>query len=148
VSDRTYTRTEMSRLAALSRAYHEALDDIVSVLVQELRQDEDPEWRDDVTKRFGLSVPEVTQFQADHVKRLYYGYIHRAGLMGAPQVYARVLQDIELGRLKAGDQLPARTVFTVKYHCDKRTHAEVVDRLVKNGVVHRPGGNGGPLFVM
>jgi hypothetical protein len=146
--DRAYTPTEVARLAALSRAYQEALGDIIGAVVQELKRDLDPEWREDVACRFGLSVDEVAQYQADSVKALYYGYVHRAGLVGPAEVYARVLQEISLGRLKPGDQLPPRTKFTKTYHCDKKAHTEVVARLIKNGIVHRPGGNGGPLYVL
>jgi hypothetical protein len=146
--DRVYTSTEVARLAALSRAYHEARGDIIAAVVQELKRELDPDWLGDVAARFGLSRQETARYQAADVKRLYYGYIHRAKLATVAEVYARVLADLEMGRLKPGDQLPPRTRFTQDYHCDKKTHGEVVERLTRNGVVHRPGGPGGPLYVL
>jgi hypothetical protein len=143
--DRTYSPTEVARLAALCRTYHEALPDILAAVVQEVRRDLDPDWRSDVAKRFGLTEQEIIKL--DQVKALYYGYVQRAGLKDPEEVYALVMRDIETGRLKPGDQLPPRTKFVEQYHCDKRTHGEVTTRLDREGYIQRPGGVGGPLYI-
>lgn len=144
--NQAYTPAEVARLAALSRTYREALPDILAAIVQEVKRDLDPDWRGDVAKRFGLSDQEIIQL--DQAKRLYTGYIHREGLRSPDDVYAQVIRDIELGRLKPGDQLPPRTQFTKQYHCDKRTHGEVTTRMDREGLIQRPGGVGGPLYVL
>lgn len=145
---RVYTPDDIDRLAALSRRYHKAIPDIVSAVVQELRADPSPGHRLRIAELFGLSTLEIARFDHEHVKALYHGYMHRAGLYSPAAVYARVLREIESGELQSGSQFPARTVFTVRYYCNKKTHGEVVERLLKSGVVHRPGGDGGPLFVL
>ncbi|WP_434598453.1 hypothetical protein [Streptomyces sp. A5-4] len=142
-----YTRKEVDRLAALSRAYQEARADITAAIVQETMAVLDPEHRADVGARFGLSPEELSRYRPEEVLRLRNGHIHRASLRSADDVLADVMLHIELGRLNPGDQLPPRTAFTATYRCDKRTHKQVVDHLIRDGVIHRPGGQGGPLYV-
>lgn len=132
---RSYTRTEVTRLAALSRAYWEALPDINAAIMQEI--DLDPECRAEVGVRFGLPEGEFPRCLPER----------RAGLRSTDEVLADVMRDIEAGRLKPGDQLPPRTRFTVEYHCDKKVHGEVTAELARRGVVYRPGGVGGPMRV-
>lgn len=147
-SERPFTRDELEALADLSRAYHEARPDILAALVQLMRQEQTPDWRAEVAQWFGLSVEEAVRYRPDEVKALHRGFVRRAQLFSARHVYTRILQEIESGSLRPGDQLPPRTRFTEVYRCDKATHQEVVTRLMKNGVVHRPGGAGGPLYVV
>jgi hypothetical protein len=142
-----YSPAEVSRLAALSRAYREAMADINAAIVQEMMADLDPEHRADVGIRFGLSEGEFPRYLPEGVLRVSKGSIHRANLRKADEVLADVMLHIELGRLKPGDQFPPRTAFVETYRCDKATHKQVVDRLIRDGVIHRPSGRGGPLYV-
>jgi hypothetical protein len=144
---KTYTPTEVTQLAALSRAYREALHDINSVIVQELSADLDPEQRMEVALKFGLSEEELPRYLPEGVLRVHKGSLHRANLRSTTEVLADVLLHIKLGRLKPGDQFPPRTAFTGTYICDKATHKQVVDHLIRHGMIHRPGGRGGPLYV-
>jgi len=143
-----FTPAEVSRLAALSRAFREARRDIHAAIVQEMGEDLSPEHRADVGIAFGLTEEEFVHYLPENVSRVYDGYIHRAGLRSVGEVVAAVLRHVEIGRLKPGDQLPPRTAFGNLYYCNKKTHAEAVARLTAIGVVHRPGGTGGPVFVL
>lgn len=145
---RWFSRKEVGRLAALSRAYHEEFGSIQAALTQELDLEVSSEWRRDVAEYFGMTVEQAAALQVERVKAVYGGYVHRAGLAGSAHVYARILQEVATGHLKPGDQLPPRTRFTQIYNCNKKTHAETIDRLMRNGIVHRPGGKGGPLFIV
>lgn len=144
---RVYTRSEVARLAALSRAYRESFGDINAAIMQEMMIDLDPEHRAEVGIRFGLSEEEFTQYLPEEVLRLCDGFIHRAGLREAEEVLAEVKLHIELGRLKPGDQLPPRTTFTSTYHCGKGVHGEVVTQLIRDGLVCRSKIRGGPLYI-
>jgi DNA-binding GntR family transcriptional regulator len=136
--------TQVQRLAAVSRAYREAKAEISEALLQEALSREPEE----VAEQFGLSREEMIRYLPEHVLRLREGFVHRAHLRSTEAVLADVLLHIELGRLKPGDQFPPRTAFTEMYRCDKKTHGEVVDRLVKDGVVQRTKVRGGPLYVL
>ncbi|GHB88312.1 hypothetical protein GCM10010306_099140 [Streptomyces umbrinus] len=147
MAPKTYTSTEVARLAAISRAYREALPDINAAILQEMNADLMPEHRVEVGIRFGLSEAEFPRYLPEGVLRIRDGSLHRANLQEADEVLADVLLHIELGRLKPGDQFPPRTAFTKTYRCDKATHKQVIDRLIRDGVIHRPGGRGGPLYI-
>lgn len=136
--------TQVQRLAALSRAYRQAKSEIAEALLQEALS-RDPE---EVAEQFGLSRDEMIRYLPEHVLRLREGVVHRARLRSLDEVLADVRLHIEIGRLKPGGQFPPRTAFTETYHCDKKTHAEAVAQLLKEGVIHRPGGRGGPMFVL
>jgi hypothetical protein len=143
----TYTLTEVTQLAALSRAYREALCDINRAIVQELSAAASSEQRAEIALKFGLSEEELPRYLPEGVLRVHKGSLHRANLRSATEVLADVLLHIKLGRLKPGDQFPPRTAFTETYVCDKATHKQVVDHLIRHGMIHRPGGGGGPLYV-
>lgn len=136
--------TQVQRLAALSRAYRQAKSEIAEALLQEALS-RDPE---EVAEQFGLSREELSRYLPENVLRLREGFVHRAHLRGFEEVLADVRRHIELGRLKPGEQFPPRTAFTEMYCCDKKTHGEVVDRLVKDGVIQRTKIRGGPLYVV
>jgi hypothetical protein len=143
-----YTPADVERLAEVSRRYREAASDIRSAIVQELRCEPTPEHRAQLAVRFGMTEAEVTALCSPSLRALYEGYVHRANLNSPPRVYTLVMHDVEAGKFRSGDQLPPRTTFTERYHCNKLTHGQVVERLLRNGVVHRPGGNGGPLYIV
>jgi hypothetical protein len=144
---KAYTLTEVTQLAALSRAYREALGDIRRAIMQELAATSTPEQRAEVALKFGLTEDELPRYRPEGVLRVHKGSLHRANLRSTAEVLADVLLHINLGRLKPGDQFPPRTAFTETYVCDKATHKEVVDHLIRHGMIHRPGGQGGPLYV-
>ncbi|MFE0472391.1 hypothetical protein ACFW2V_12325 [Streptomyces sp. NPDC058947] len=142
-----YTQTEVTQLAALSRAYREALHDINRAITQELSTSTEPEQRTEIASKFGLPKEELPRYLPEGVLRVHRGSLHRANLRSTAEVLADVLLHIQIGHLKPGDQFPPRTAFTDRYVCDKATHKQVVDHLIRHGMIHRPGGQGGPLYV-
>jgi len=144
---KTYSPSAVSRLAALSRTYHQSLPDIAAAILQDMREQDTEEDCLAVAEKFGLSYEDCVKFRPEGVLRLRQGSIHRAGLCGFEETMANVLLDIQSGKLKPGTRFPPRTKFTEDYYCDKKTHGEVLSRLMKLGMVHRPGGSGGGIFV-
>lgn len=138
----------VAELAALSRAFREAEQEINRAIVQEMNREPDPDWRAAVGSRFGLNEEELPRYQPEAILRLQFGYIHRAGLRSRDEVIADLTGEIEEGALKPGDAVPPRRLFTERYHCDKKTHQSVLDRLKRLGLVARRATHGGPMLVL
>lgn len=134
-------------LAGLSRAHQEARGRIGAAITQELRKATDHSQRLAVAEMFGLSETECKAYYPEELRALYDGYVHRAKLRSTPIVLAEVLLHLTTGHLKPGDQIPPRTKFTQVYRCAKKTHGEVVSRLLAMQLIYRPGVDAGPLFV-
>lgn len=144
---KVYGRQTVDGLAALSRTYHESLPDISAVIMQEMRKQRNDEERAVVGEKFGLAKDAWRDFKPDGVLRLRHGHIHRAGLCGFEETMSNVLLDMQSGKLRPGSRFPPRTKFTKDYYCDKKTHSEVVRRLMGLGILRRPGGSSGGLYV-
>lgn len=138
----------VAELAALSRTFREAEQEINRAIVQEMKREPDPDWRAAVGSRFGLSEEELPHYQPEAILRLRFGFIHRAGLRKRDAVIADLLREMEEGVLKPGDAVPPRRLFTQRYRCDKRTHQEVLDHLKSLGLVARRAAHGGPMLVL
>lgn len=143
-----YTRREVARLAALSRAFQEARADIGAALVQELMIDPDPDHRTDVGVRFGIPEGELHRYFPEEILRVCEGALHRSGLQTVREVLAEVRSHLGAGRMKPGERFPPRTAFTETYRCTKAVHREVVAYLMRGGVIHQPGDGNGPLYVL
>jgi hypothetical protein len=138
----------VAELAALSRAFREAEQEINRAIVQEMERDPDPDWRAVIGTRFGLSEEELPRYQPEAILRLQFGFIHRAGLRRRDEVIADLLSEIEEGALKPGDAVPPRRLFTERYHCDKKTHQDVLILLKRLGLIARRAAHGGPMLVL
>lgn len=143
-----FTPREIKHLELFSRAYRKAVEDIDTAIRQELRYATTPEERTEVGLRFGLNEAELNPYLPENILRYRGTVADRAHLHSPEEVYEHVLRHITLGRLKPGDQFPPRTAFIKTYQCCKRTHLEVVDRLLAQEVIHRPGGKGGPFYIL
>lgn len=138
----------VAELAAISRTFRELEQEINRAIVQEMGREPDPDWRAAVGARFGLSEEELPRYQPEAILRLQFGYIHRAGLRRRDEVIADLLDGIEKGELKPGEALLPRSRFTERYHCDKKTHQDVLDLLKRLGLVARRSMHGGPMLVL
>lgn len=138
----------VAELAVLSRAFREAEQEINRAIVQEMEREPDPDWRAVVGARFGLSEEELPRYQPEAILRLQFGFIHRAGLRGRDEVVADLLGEVGEGVLKPGDSIPPQCRFTERYHCDKKTHQDVLVLLKRLGLVARRAAHGGPMLVL
>lgn len=143
----TFTPREIKYLALLSRTYLESYDDIQAAIRQGMEQNQTPQGRAGVGIHFGLSEAEFSKHLPENILRYRGTVADRAHLRDSDEVREDVLRHIGFGRLKPGDRFPARTAFTKTYLCSKKVHQDVVEQLLKEKIIHRPGGNGGPLYV-
>ncbi|HEX7974847.1 MAG TPA: GntR family transcriptional regulator, partial [Anaerolineales bacterium] len=58
------------------------------------------------------------------------------------QLYARLMEKIEKGELKAGDRVPAERELAESLNVSRITARQAIDALVKSGLVYREQGRG------